>query len=370
MTKSRNKTVLFCKKCMSKVEEGDTFCTNCLSRLDQEGAVLSKYEYSKFLGTMDVKFNADAVVGESNISGFEVMDCRLSEKIVSLCGSDYYRAVYKKAEEQKETVIRHIRFPQYMDRDVCALMHRIDYQETDRLCEQFSKQVPDEVMAFQARCVNAGIESINHSAISLYSELYNCYHIFIMMDECVPFVNYIQKEKLTLRDVISIGISLSEQLLRLQQQGTNYGSFSDLSIYIGKDGKPCLDCKLLDLYERFYPFTSIAIYRRSFVSPMNANFEAYSLAMLLYKLLSGFNNPYINPYVSQISSEALIRAEEKRMMAEQPVLPEKAQNMAGKKIVDALCDSKHAVTLEELHNVLENSFNYISAGELNQFINE
>lgn len=370
MLASRNETVLFCKKCMSRVEKNDTFCTNCLSRLDTEGAVLSKYEYSKFLGEMDVKFNADAVVGESNISGFEVMDCRLSEKIASLCGSDYYKAVYKTDTEQKGMVIRHIRFPQYMDRDVCTLMHRMDYGETDRLSEQFAKRVPEETEIFREQCANAGISAINHSAKSLYSELYNCYHIFIMMEECTPFVNFIQSERLTLRDAITIGITLAEQLQRLQRQKTPYGSFSELSIFVDASGKPCLDCKLLTLYEKFYPFSSIAMYRKSFVSPMNANFEAYSLAMLLYKLLSGFNSPYITPYAKQISNSDLVQAEEKRMMAQQPILPEKAQNMAGKKIVDALCDSNHAVTLEELHSVLENSFNYISADELNKFINE
>ena len=256
-----------------------------------------------------------------------------------------------------------------MDRDVCAMMHRMDYSVTDKLSETFADGVIKEVTAFRSRCTAAGLEPLNYTAKSLYSESFNCYHIFIMMKECVPFVNYVREQKLTLRDVITIGIDLSEQLLSLQRQGTPYGSFSELSVFVDNGGKAYLDCKLQSLYEQFYPFSSIVMYNKTFVSPMNRSFEAYSLAMLLYRLLSGFNSPYINPYLTHISNEALIQAEEQRMMAQQPILPEKARNMAGSKIVNTLSSSQNPVTLEELNDVLKNSFNYIPSNELNEYIN-
>lgn len=362
--------MLFCKKCGNRVEKSDTFCTSCMCRLDAEGAILDKREYSAVRASATVQFDAEAVVGESDISGFEVLEYMLTEKIASLCGSEYYKAVFKNAGERMDTVVRHIRFPQYTDRDVCAMMHRMDYGTVDKLAEQFASKIPQEVLSFQAQCVSAGVDSLNYTAKILHSEIYNCYHIFIMMKQVKPFISYVSQEKLTLRDVISIGIALSEQLLRLQRQGYSYGAFSDLSVFVDSDGKPYLDCRIIKLYEEFFPYTSIVMYNKTFVSPMNKNFEAYSLAMLLYRLLSGFNSPYINPYIPQISNEELVQAEEKRMMAKQPILPEKARNMAGTKIVDAISSSDHSVTLEELHNVLENSFTYISAAELNEYIND
>lgn len=360
--------MLFCKNCGNRVEKGDVFCTSCLSRLDVKGAVLDKRDYSAVKASATVAFDAEAVVGESDLSGFEVLEYMLTEKIASLCGSEYYKAVCKKGIGETNSVVRHIRFPQYMDRDVCAMMHRMDFSVADRLSEQFSKQVPEEVKTFRAQCSAIGVESINYTAKYLYSNIYNCYHIFIMMRECVPFVTYVRDQQLTLRDVISIGIKLSEQLLRLQRQGTPYGAFSDLAVFVDSGGNFYLDCKTAGLYERFFPFSSIVFYNKTFVSPMNRDFEAYSLAMLLYRMLSGYNSPYINAYAPHISNEDLIQAEEKRMMAQPPILPEKARNMAGTKIIEALSSSSHAVTLEELHNVLESSFNYISTVELNEYI--
>ncbi len=360
--------MLFCKKCGQRVEKDDMFCTSCANRLDVEGAVISRAEYASRTGE-NIDFDAEAVVGESNISGFQVMEYMLTEKIASLCGSEYYLAVKKDKEEIGKTVIRHIRFPQYMDRDVCFMMHRMNHSVTDKLSANFAEGVVKEMSAFRSQCAAAGIESLNFAAKSLYSESYNCYHIFILMKECLPFVSYVQNRRMTLRDVITIGVDISEQLLALQRQGTPYGSFSELSVFVDNKGKAYLDCKLLALYEQFYPYTSIVMYNKTFVSPMNKSFEAYSLAMILYRLLSGFSSPYVNPYMTNISNEVLIQAEEQRMMAQQPILPEKARNMAGSKIVSTLSSSQNPVTLEELHDVLKNSFNYISSAELNEYIN-
>lgn len=357
--------MLFCRSCGAMVGESDTFCTNCLQRLDVEGMVIDRRTVSSIKAAGNVEFDADAVCVESDLTGFKVLGYMLSRKRCSLCDSDYYDAVSEK-NGGAAAVIRHLYVPDRTGGDIYSLLYKTD--KNGGVFEEYAVRIKNLVMSFREKCSIAGVDCVNCGAEVFNSGLYGCSHIFVLMNDVEPLLKFISKRQLTLRNVIKIGIELSETILKLKSRGIIYGGFSDLSIFSDKDGKIFLGFPFTDLRRSFFPFDAVSQYENLFISPTGENLEAYSLAMVLYRLLSGFGNPYINSYVSKITNEDLKKAELMRLEGSEGMIPEKSRNMFGAKIVEALNVKRCTVTIEELHNVLVSTLNYISASELDEII--
>lgn len=360
--------MLYCKKCGAVVGENDMFCTSCSARLDSS-SVVNKSGLRQIAAERQ-EFSADAATSETDLTGFSVMGMRLTDKLFSLMGSDYYRAVNANGEECIPLMMRHIIFPSAVDCDCAMLNNGADPSAAGALSRQFTEMLSKECLSFSAACASAGVPSINYRCEVMYSELNTIYHIFILMNDAVPLPLYLRKEQLTVRDALMMGGSISEELIRLDKNNVHYGAFSDCMIFVsgtGNQRKIYLDCRLSMCYDRFLPMSSYMSYFRQYFSPRRRNYEVYSLGMLLYRMLSQFRHPYINHRGITTSAEFL-QAERLRGSMAEPYPPDCLQNTVGTVIRDAISTSQHELTMSEFSRVLINSLNYVQAGELNRTI--
>lgn len=356
--------MLFCKHCGNIVEKNDKFCVSCMSRLDNEGAILSREDFSRFQAAKTRVFNPDYVVIDNNLSSFEIMRCRLTEKAGSFFGMDYYNAASLDTNKAAGAVIRHLVFPSAEERDICAIMHRLNYDEADRFANEFAESVMNEITTYSAFCVKCGIPMLNYKAEHYYSDLYNKHHLFIMSKNTVPFIVYVLREKPTVRRIINIGLDITSQLIKMRINGSPYGTFTDNALFVDTDGIVYIDAHIDRMYENYYPYTTKTMYNKMFAPCGKIQLEVYSLAMLLYRLLGGYNHTHINPHKPDITNDDIRNAEARRLSGEKPAIPERAYNILGTKLTEMLSVSHHEYCLEDLQNLLENSLNYISVAEL------
>lgn len=356
--------MFFCKHCGNVVDKNDRFCVSCMSRLDSEGAILSREDFSRFQAAKNRTFNPDYVVIDNDLSGFEVMGYRLTEKVGNIFGADYYNAASLDTNELSGAVIRHIVFPTPEERDICAVMHRLSYDEADRLADKFAQSVMNEIISYSAFCVKCGIPVLNYKAEHYHSDLYNKHHLFVMSKDAVPFVTYILREKPTVRRIINIALDITCQLIKMRLNGSAYGTFTDNALFVGADGVVYIDAHIDKMCEDYYPYTTRAMYNQMFAPCGKIQPEVYSLAMLLYRLLSGYNHTHINPHKHDITNDDIRNAESRRFSGEKPAIPERAYNILGTKLTEMLSDSQREYCLEDVQNLLENSLNYISVAEL------
>ncbi len=361
--------MLFCRKCGAEVKQDDRFCTSCLTRLDTEGAVINRNEYSFMLSDKST-FDPDGYVADTDLSGKEIMDHRLLEKIGSFAGVSYYRASHTDNANNNTVVIRHIVFPDDISRDYSLIMRHIDRKADSLASKKCSQALGAECAALQSACIRSGCNDLNYSLKSCYSELYSKYHIFIMMKEALPLPYYAMMNDLTLRDVLRIMLSVCDQLLTLGRHNIRYGTFSDDMIFVGNDGRVYLDFCQAKHYGEYYPFGPSYQHYRKFASPSAIDPEVYSAAMVLFNLISGFRDPYINPQKTEISGSDYILAEKKRLAMEKTWIPPLAQNMLGSAIISVLSQPVRRISLDELEHIISNAFNYLSADDLNSCISE
>lgn len=361
--------MLFCRKCGAVVGENDMFCTSCSARLD-ENAVVSKNE-KRMIAAESQFFSADAATSETDLTGFIVMGMRLTGKLFSLMGADYYRAVSASGEECIPLVIRHLIFPSSVERDCMKLCSGISDDDSGMPAKQFADSFSRECLSFSALCAAAGIPSLNYRCEAMYSELNGIYHIFTLMNDAVPLPVYIRREKLTVRDALAICGTISGQLLELEKRGTHYGAFSDCMVYISGSGskrKHYLDCRIPRCYGQYYPLGSYMSYYTQYCPPKKSNYEVYSLGMILYRLISRGRHPYMN-HCGVAAPDELLNAERLRCTLAEPYPADILQNSIGTVIRDVLSVPQHEITLSELSRILINSINYISSNELNKEIN-
>lgn len=358
----------FCKNCGSVVNSDDVFCTNCACRLDETGMIVDKRGMSSIIAKGKTEFDAEAVCTETDCTGFRVMDFLLSQKIFSFGDSVYYDAV-SSANGGTSGIVRHICLSDHTDKDVYSLLHGMNDEQAEKVFEEYSERIKALVFSFREKCSLSGANMLNNDAEVFHSFLYRSHHIFILMASATPLVLYAKNNPITVRDVIDIGLKISDNILKLRARSVGYGSFSELSVYISENRTVYLDFPSARIRNEFFPFSSIAQYEKTFVSPSGKNPEAYSLAMILYRLLSGFGNPYVNPYAEKITEADLREAERKRISGAAGMIPVACDNMLGEKLVETLNVREHDVTIEELHSILVSSLNYISSSGLDRRIN-
>ncbi len=368
--------MLYCKKCGAEVGASDIFCTSCSSRLNRSN-VVTKSGLSGMAAEKS-EFSADAVA-EPDLTGFNVMGMRLTEKLFFLMGADYYRAVKANGEECVPLMIRHMIFPDRTDRDCVMLNNLSCVSVADVLCKGFAEEISKETAAFACECAAAGVPSLNYRTEVQYSALFNVYHIFTLMNYAIPLPLFVRQEELSIRGALEIGAVISDSLMRLEKNHVHYGAFSDCMLFVSRtntkdnDGHSVTrhiiypDCRLPKCYERFLPMCSYMSYFRQYLSPKRKNYEVYSLGMIVYRLLSGGRHPYVRHRGAASASE-LMQAEKLRMEMSEPAPLDCLQNTIGMVIGDVLSRSAHDITLNEFGRIIANSFNYVQAGDLNKKI--
>lgn len=360
--------MLYCKKCGNPVDKTDVFCSACMARLGVPGAVITKAERS-FEASQKSEFNPDAVLPSPDLCGFEVFNHRLTEKAASFAGADFYTAAALDGISDLAPYVKHIMLPKADDISGLMFGVRLDEKRAADNIGKYISGIESEQLAFQQNCSVAGVDSLHYAAKTYSSGLYGSHHVFFLMKNALPLPYYLAKYRVTMRQAIEIALNLCDGLIRLRRTGYYYGPFSDEMIYITKDKKVYFDLRIPQLNGNLSPFDSSYSRYRMFIAPDNTDRDVYSLAMLLYLMLSGYKHPWCNPIHNDIMNDEFIQAEYKRISRQQPYTPYLAMNMLGNLIINSISGfEEKTVTIEEFFSALKNSFNYISPKELDEVI--
>lgn len=360
--------MIYCKKCGNAVDKTDVFCPFCMARLGAPGAVITKAERS-FEASRKSAFDPDAVQPSADLCGFEILNHRLVDKIASCAGADFYSAVALDGSSDLTPYIKHIMLPSTSVRDGMMFSMHLDNSRLKDKAEQFLSQAASEQLTFQKICSIAGIESLHYAIKTYSSSLYDNHHVFFLIRNALPLPYYLSQYRITMRQAIEIALKVCENLIKLRRNGYNYGPFSDEMIYISQDRKVFFDLCIPRLFGNLSPFDSSYSRYRAFIAPDSTDRDVYSLAMLLYLMLSGYRYPWCNPVHNDIINDEFIQAEYKRISRQQPYTPYLAMNMLGNLIINSISDFEgKSVTIEDLYSALINSFNYISPKDLDEVI--
>ncbi len=362
----------YCKACGNPIEEGDRFCDKCSSRLDKPDSVIDIYDIAATKTTSD--FNPDAYIISHDLTGCRIMEYRITEKILSQFCSTYYTASKTIDDSVDNATIQHIILPTDDDYDQLLYNNIMDKVKADALSKKCVENIQKEIAEYVEAARRIAINNMYRSVKVTYSSVHNVYHIFLIMKPVIPLYAYIKTKKLTVRDIIKIGINISSMLIKMQKHGVVYQCVSDCNVYFDDSDNVYLGCRLNYIFESTFIHTALTSYNKIFEAPdfslgKETGTDIYSLGILMHKLLNNLKHPYINYYNDSFTYHDYIRAEQNRMKKASAQLPFYAQNMAGKAITRTFSIfDDHDIDLEEFKRIMENSLNYISSAELNTIV--
>ena len=144
--------------------------------------------------------------------------------------------------------------------------------------------------------------------------------IFIRMELLTPLFDYLRKYKLSIRDVICLGIDMCNALEVCQKYNIIHRDIKPENIFVSDLGK----YKLGDFgIARQMEKTSFALSKKgtySYMAPevykgeeYNSNVDIYSLGIVLYRFLNNNRTPFLPPYPEPLRSSDRERASVMRM---------------------------------------------------------
>lgn len=364
--------MLYCRKCGNVVKADAKFCEKCFSRLDKDGVsgTVNKYEIAAMSRNSE-EFAADSYVARNNLCGERVFGYRLTRLIGSVAESDYYTASSADNGVIVNKTVRHIVFPDRESFDCLRLVNGFSDKKAMQTLEKCINAVPQGISDFIALCEKIGISCAYEDSTVYRSELMGTYHVFVLMRPVIPLWEYIRGKRITLRDVISWGISIASQLEIIEQYGGKHTCISDTDVFFDSGENIFIGSGVQDIFSDNMYLGAYSTARNIYKMPseMEADPSVYSAGMLIYLLLNGMRHPYINYSGGRITRTGYLAAEKLRAQHAPAQMPRFARNSLGKVLLRTFSDiDEHRVSAAELNRVLKNSLIYISTEELNTVV--
>lgn len=149
------------------------------------------------------------------------------------------------------------------------------------------------------------------------------YEIFIRMEYLTPLTLHLNKNDITLEDVLKLGIDISSSLEYCHSQGIIHRDVKDDNIFINEDGNYKLGdfgiSKVLMDTKQALSVKGTPVYMAPEVilgKKYDKTVDIYSLGILLYKLLNYNRIPFLPKYPLQFTSRDTETAIEKRLSGE------------------------------------------------------
>lgn len=363
--------LLFCKKCGAEVEESFRFCEKCFANLEAEGAVVNNSVLASNAAQKIVEngdFIPDAFSESYDFSGCNIGNYRLTEKIGSFLGSDYYSAV--DVAEGNRIIARYLNISEkdYLDR--YRLVSGLpDVEITDlavSICE-------DELNKYKHSCDKCNMPCINLDVSSFISSDKKKAHIFFLYNDCEPLPLKLKSQQFSIRDIIKIALDICTYLSEFERNGIAYGSIFETNIYIDNNGKAIFGAEFDRALQRRFIDTSIALGYSTYIPPdckTDENSSVYSLAVMLYRSFNGGRLPYMNYFNNDPDYSDFLNAESNRNSFSELQMPVNAENMLGNMLSGIIGNRDwRNVKITDMKKTLENALNYLSSSELDRIIN-
>lgn len=362
--------MLFCKKCGAEVGETFRFCEKCFANLSAPGAVVNNSGIASAAAERaenSGNFLPDAFTANYDMSGCRIGEYRLSEKIGSYLGNDFYLAV--NICNGRKAVVRYFRIDDTEYSDKAAILCGQNLNELPKQALQICK---DECERFRKICDNIGIPCSVMGTEGFVSLNGQEGHLFIIMDNCIPLVLEMQKRSMTVREIIKIAAEICGYISEMERSNIVNNSIDESNIVVDSTGKAQLCAEFDRAMQRNFIVTPVAQSYSMYLPPDFKNDErcsVYSLAVMLYRLLNGGKPPYMNYFNKAADYSDFLRAEQKRNSFLELQLPANAENMLGNMLCSIIGnDDWRSVKMSDVRNTLENSLNYLSSAELDRKI--
>ena len=361
--------MLYCANCGNPINIGDKFCEKCFTRLNEEN-IRTATEIAQERSNLE-EFEPDSFIVKRDLCGQKIFDYRITHYLGNVSESDFYTAGSAKEGNTDKKTIQHIVLPSNESYEVLLRLNEYSREKADKAVQDCIYSINEEIPSFRLLSSEAGIPCIYEDVKVLFSEFTKVYHVFIIMKPVVPFVHYISKKSVTVRNVIEWGISVAEQLSAIGRSRNTYNAVDETNLFIDDENKIYLGCRMRQTYKENMYQSAYTNLNNLYLPPddMEVSQEVYGTGMLLYLLFNRMRHPYITQYEEKITGEKYSNAEKQRLSHLKTRLPHFAQNSLGREILRTFSDvDEHIPNIDELGSVLRNSLNYITTEELNTVV--
>ena len=190
------------------------------------------------------------------------------------------------------------------------------------------------------------------------------YDIFILMEYLNPLEDFISRNKLTVSDVLNLGLDVLQGLKTCHDNNIIHRDIKEANIFVTGNGNYKIGdfgvSKILKHHSNAESFKGTPNYLapeiRTGQNGYTKSVDLYSLGIVLYRLLNYNRNPFMPRYPNSYNDEDENLAFEKRMSGEIPDLPLLGGEAIGKVIIKALqSNSKRFQTADEFIEALKNA---------------
>ncbi len=363
--------MLYCKNCGAEVGEDFRFCEKCFADLRPAGAVVDNRRLALDKAAEVVvaggRFSPEAFVYDYDLSGCNIGGCRLTSKIGTYFGCDYYSAVDDE-DLARKLMVRHYRFSErdFLDsyRIISGRNEDVPLGKIDEICTSARAEHSE-------RCKRIGVRDIALSRRCYVSVDGTICHNFMVYEDVRPLFLALGSEITTIRGVVKLSIGICDLLMAFEQNYIVYNSVYESNIFVKGTEVFLGDESDRALQKNFIETPSAKGYSM-YIPPKVDEYRSYgiySLAVMLYRMFNGGRLPYMNYYNNESSYGDFIRAEQLRGAFAELQLPANAGNMLGKMITEIITGRDWAdIRVSDVKSTLENALYRLSAEELDRKI--
>ncbi|MEN8908151.1 MAG: protein kinase, partial [Clostridiales bacterium] len=297
------------------------------------------YKYEPLWG----KWNVENTLGDGNLSKVYKMKTKQNEisvvKIFTIPTKVHHDEFYSNRQFDKE-------------KNEKQYFYEIVEKVKEKIETIIDIEKSDNILNFDKYFIKEHINSIG-------------WDILIKMDYLKSLGNYISENNFTLREIIKMGIDISNALELCHKNKIIHKNLKENNIFITDNGTFKLsDFNLLDDSIE-YSCPEIMNGR-----PYKSNIDIYSLGLILYKLMNFNRLPFVPDYPKKINQDDLEKSQLKRLLGEKLIKPRNCEDDFGNIIIRA-CESDPELRYQkagELKNDLIKLMNKYSKEKLDKII--
>lgn len=319
-------------------------------------------------------------MSEKSLIGKEVLGYIVEEEI----GSGGFGTVYKVSKQNIAgcyiKALKHITVPSKKQYNAVLNSMGGDYEKADNYFKNVLNDIVNEI-----KILNSLSEENANNIVSYYEnhveekENPKTYDVYILMEYLTPYTDFFEQEKLTIRDVIDLGLDILSALKVCHANNIIHRDIKEDNIFVTKNKKYKLGDFGVSKITNDKAQAESVKGTLSYIAPevylgkekYTSTVDLYSLGIVLYRLLNYSRSPFLPKYPEVYTMNDEERAFEERMRGITPELPSKAPKALGEVIVKSISDKESRyLSVHEFYEELLNVKNSLSEQELNENIND
>ena len=276
--------------------------------------------------------------------GKEKFGYRVDEKIGEGAFGTVYRVTKTNAAGTYVRALKHITIP--TAKQYASVLNSMggDYEKADQYFSGALSDIVNEIRILSTLS-ESGVRNIVRYYENDITETVSpkSYNVYILMEHLTPFPDYVDKNGLTVREIIGLGRGISEALSACHKKKIVHRDIKDDNIFVSAEGVFKLGdfgvSKALDERSRAASMKGTPNYIAPEIfsgKEYDETVDIYSLGIVLYKLLNKTRFPFLPKYPLPYTVNDEDKAFDERISGKTPPLPVMAENALGEAILKAI----------------------------------